>query len=157
MERGQENVPYPPQHVIAFIYLCLTIFNQTTGLHQKRVYTSLGTSFLWTPIVVCSCMYTFLWKQDPMRTPSHIGVRIGSHFNKNAYTSIHEQTTIEFGVRIMGRNNLNWCTPFFAVSLWTGLHQTGKGVGQFLIPPVPWIMHAYIILMYTWQTILSLC
>ena len=26
-------------------------------------------------------------------------------------------TTIEFGVRIEGRKNLNWCTPFFAVSL----------------------------------------
>ncbi len=68
------------------------------------------------PIVVCSCMYAFLWKWDPMRTPSHHGVRSGSHLNKNAY--MHEQATIKFGVRIVGRKNLNWCTPFFGVSLW---------------------------------------
>ena len=43
-----------------------------------------------------------------------LGVRIGSHFNKNGY--MHEKTTIEFCVRIVGRKNLNWCTPFFAVS-----------------------------------------
>ncbi len=60
-------------------------------------------------------MYAFLLKWDPMRTPSHLGERIGSHFNKNAY--MHEQTEIEFGVRIVGRKNLNWRTPFFAVSL----------------------------------------
>ncbi len=42
-------------------------------------------------------------------------VRIASHFNKNAY--MHEQTTIEFGVRIVNRKNLNRCTPFFGVSL----------------------------------------
>ena len=50
-----------------------------------------------------------------MRTPSHLSVRIGSYFNKNAH--MHEQTTIEFGVRIVGKKDLNWCTPFFAVSL----------------------------------------
>ena len=43
-------------------------------------------------IVVCSCMYVFLLKWDPMRTPRCDGVRIGSHFNKYAY--MHEQTTI---------------------------------------------------------------
>ena len=51
-----------------------------------------------------------------MRTPPFTGVRIGSHFNKNAY--MHEQTTIEFNVRIADRKNLNWCTPCSAVSLW---------------------------------------
>ena len=60
------------------------------------------------------CMH-FLWKWDPMRTPSHLGVGIGSHFNKNAY--MHQQTTIQFGVRIVGRKNLNCCTPFFGVRL----------------------------------------
>ncbi len=25
---------------------------------------------------------------------------------------MHEQTTIEFGVRIVGGKDLNWCTPF---------------------------------------------
>ncbi len=48
------------------------------------------------------------------------GVRIGSHFNKNAY--IHEQTTIEFGVRIVDRKNLNLCTPFSGVSQWFVMH-----------------------------------
>ena len=55
-----------------------------------------------------------IFKWDPMRTPVNGGVHIGSHFNKNAY--MHEQTTIEFGVRIVGKKNLNWCTPFSAVS-----------------------------------------
>ncbi len=49
-----------------------------------------------------------------MHTPSHLGVRIGSHFNKNAY--MHERTTIAFGIRIMGWKNLTcvhpfWCKP----------------------------------------------
>ncbi len=52
-------------------------------------------------IVSCSCMYAFLFKWDPMRTPRCDGVRIESHLNKNAY--MHEQETIEFGVRIVGR------------------------------------------------------
>ncbi len=43
------------------------------------------------------------------------GVHIGSYFNKNAY--MHKQTTREVGVRIVDRKNLNWCTPFSAVSL----------------------------------------
>ena len=43
-------------------------------------------------IVVCSCMYAFLLKLDPMRTPPFTGVRIGSHLNRNAF--MHEQTTI---------------------------------------------------------------
>ena len=49
-----------------------------------------------------------------MRTPMAGGVRIGAHFNTNAY--IHEETTIEFGVRISRRKYLNWCTPFSDVS-----------------------------------------
>ncbi len=40
------------------------------------------------------------------------GIHIGSHFHKNAY--MHEQT-IEFGVRIVGRKNLNGCTPFSGI------------------------------------------
>ncbi len=64
-------------------------------------------------MVVCSCINAFLFKWDPMRTPVNGGVRIGSH--KNAY--MHEQITIKFGVRIVGRKNLNWCTPFCGVSL----------------------------------------
>ncbi len=63
---------------------------------KKRVYTSLGFSLptMRTPdsIVVCSCMYAFLLKRDPMRTTRCDSVRIGSHFHKNAY--MHEQTTI---------------------------------------------------------------
>ncbi len=43
-------------------------------------------------IVVCSCMYAFLLKWDPMRTPPFTGVRIGSPINRNAF--MHEQTTI---------------------------------------------------------------
>ncbi len=54
-----------------------------------------------------------------MRTPMAGGVRIGAHFNTNAY--MHEQTTIGFGVRISGRKYLNWCTPFSDVSQWLGL------------------------------------
>ncbi len=50
-----------------------------------------------------------------MRTPLNGGVHIGSYFNKKLY--MHEQTTIEFDVRIMDRKNLNWCTPFSGVSL----------------------------------------
>ncbi len=50
-----------------------------------------------------------------MRTPVNGGVPIGSHFNKNTY--MHEQTTIEFGVRIVNRKNLNWWKPFSDVSL----------------------------------------
>ena len=50
-----------------------------------------------------------------MRTSPKIGVRIGSYFNKNAY--MHEQVTIQFGVHIVDRKNLNWCTPFLDVSL----------------------------------------
>ncbi len=38
---------------------------------------------------------------------------IGSHVHKNVY--MHEQITIEFGVRIGDRKNLNWCTPFVDV------------------------------------------
>ena len=34
-----------------------------------------------------------------------------------ALQELYEQTTMEFGVRIVGRKNLNWCTPFFYVSL----------------------------------------
>ncbi len=49
-----------------------------------------------------------------MRTSPKIGVRIGSYFNKNAY--MHEQVTIQFGVHIVDRKNLNWCTPFLDVS-----------------------------------------
>ncbi len=78
-----------------------------------------------------------------MRTPSHLGVRIGSHFNKNAY--MHEKTTIEFGVRIVGRKNLNWCTPFFAVSQWVGLKANTyesqgriQGRGEEGHGPAPW-------------------
>ncbi len=33
------------------------------------------------------------------------------------FYGMHEQTTIEFGVCIVGRKNLNWCTPFFGVSM----------------------------------------
>ena len=41
------------------------------------------------------------------------GVRIGAHFNKNAY--MHEQTTIRFGLRISGRKHINRCTPFLTI------------------------------------------
>ncbi len=37
-----------------------------------------------------------------MRTPPPIGVRIVAHFNTNAY--MHEQSTMEFGVRIVAGN-----------------------------------------------------
>ena len=50
-----------------------------------------------------------------MHTPVNGGVLIGSHFNKNAY--MHEQTAIQFGVRLVDRKNLNWCTTFSGVSL----------------------------------------
>ena len=56
----------------------------------------------------------FLFKWDLMRTPMNGGIRIGCHFNKNAY--LHDQTTIEFGVRFVDRKNLSWCTPFFGLS-----------------------------------------
>ncbi len=54
-----------------------------------------------------------------MRRPMASGVRIGAHFNTNAY--MHEQTTIGFGVRISGRKYLNWCTPFSDVSQCVGV------------------------------------
>ena len=93
------------------------------GLIYVNLKSKLSNRAIWALsfsqfIVVCSCMYAFLWKWDPMCTPSHLGVRIGSHFNKNAY--MHEQTTIEFGVRIVDRKNLNWCTPFFDVNMCEG-------------------------------------
>ncbi len=37
-----------------------------------------------------------------MRTPPPIGVRIVAHFNTNAY--MHDQSTMEFGVRIVAGN-----------------------------------------------------
>ena len=59
----------------------------------------------------------------PLMPPMAGGVRIGAHFNTNAYTYdvyMHEQTTTGFGVCISGRKYLNWCTPFSDVS--QGLH-----------------------------------
>ena len=58
-------------------------------------------------------MYAFLWKLDPMHTPSHFVVHIASHFNKNAY--MHEQITIEFGVQSMhcGQEESKLVYPFF--------------------------------------------
>ncbi len=94
-----------------------------TSLRQQRVYPSLGTSCSWIP-VVCSCMYAFLWKWDPMRTAPFIGVRSGSHLN----TLLVTQTLQWIGhachaplnrkcVRIRERKYLNRYTPLFDVSL----------------------------------------
>ncbi len=60
------------------------------GVHQFRFFLPA----MRTPnsIVICSWMYAFLLKCDPMRTPRCGGVRIGCDFHKNAY--MHEQTTI---------------------------------------------------------------
>ncbi len=85
------------------------------GVHQFRYFLLMNT-YCCLLMHVCIFMENIRWTNelDPMRTLSHLAVRIGSHLNKNAY--MHEQTTIEFGVRIVGRENLNWCIPFFAVS-----------------------------------------
>ena len=50
------------------------------GVHQFRFF--LPT--IRAPILLLSS-YAFLWNWDPMCTPSHLGVRIGCHFHKNAY------------------------------------------------------------------------
>ncbi len=54
-----------------------------------------------------------------------------SNFNKNAY--MHDQTTIEIGVRIVDRKNLNWCTPFSAVNLCATVLQHIEGPNLRLI------------------------
>ena len=67
------------------------------GVHQFRLF--LPTVRTPNSIVVCSCMYAFLLKWDPMCTPRCDGVRIGSHFHKDAY--MNEQTTISIHKEIV--------------------------------------------------------
>ncbi len=79
------------------------------GVHQFR---SLPPT-MRTPnsIVVCSCMYAFLLKWDPMYTPPFTGVRTGSHLNRNAF--LLEQTTICIHEAEVPKlvYNLFWCRP----------------------------------------------
>ncbi len=108
---------------------CVAVYFYSAGLQALLAEGIIDFEIMWkvlpalptmrTPnsIVVCSCMYAFLRKWHPMRAPRSDGVRIGSHFHKNAY--MHEQT-IEFDVRIVGRKNLNWCTPLSGVSQCVG-------------------------------------
>ncbi len=87
-----------------------------TGLHQKRVCTSLGISYS------CLLMHIFICIEMSSNTYTNArmaGVRIGAHFNSNAY--MHEETTTGFGTPISGRKYLNWCTPFSDESQWSGL------------------------------------
>ena len=83
-------------------------------VHQFRYFLQLMRTP--NPHIVCSCIYSFVLKWALMCTLAAGGVRIGAHFNSNAY--VHEETTIWFGVRISSRKYLNWCTPFSAVSQW---------------------------------------
>ena len=61
----------------------------TTSLQQKRVYTSLGSS--------CpQCVH-----------------QSGEEYQRIVYFPCF---VMDFGVRMLDRKDLNWCTPFFAVS-----------------------------------------
>ncbi len=87
-------------------------FTSEKGVHQFRYFLPLIRTP--NPIVICSWIYSYVLKWAPMCTPMAGCVHIGAHFNTNPY--MHEETTIEFGVRINGRKYLNWCTPFSDVS-----------------------------------------
>ncbi len=81
------------------------------GVHQFR-YILVIDSF-------CCLLMHVLLKRDPMLTPLHIGVHFGSNFmNFNKNEKMHKQTTIEFGIHIVGKMYLNWCTSFYGVSQW---------------------------------------
>ncbi len=74
------------------------------GVQQFRFF--LPTMHTPNSILVCSCMYAFLWKWHSMRTQRCDDVRIGSHFHKNAYYTC------------MSRQNRIWCTTFSGVRQW---------------------------------------
>ncbi len=64
---------------------------RSTSLHQKRLYTSLGSS--------CpTCVHQI--EAD------------------NQWFLLYPCFVMDFGVRILDRKNLNWCTSFFDVSQW---------------------------------------
>ena len=91
------------------------------GVHHFRFF--LPTMRASNSIVVCSCIYVFLLKWDPMRTPRCGGVRIGSHFHKNAY--MHEKTTIGIHREKVPKlvYTLFWCKPV----VWLGSESCYEG------------------------------
>ena len=90
--------------------------NHFTGLHQKkgvhhfRYFLLMNT---YCCLLMCVCIVIEMGSN--VCTIAPWCVHWTPCFNKKAY--MHEQTAIEFGVRIVGRKNLN---PFLCtVSLWS--------------------------------------
>ncbi len=79
------------------------------GVQKLRFF--LPTMRTPNSIVVYSCIYAFLLKWDPMRTPRCDGVHIGSHFHKNVY--MHELTTIGIHKEEVPKlvYTIFWCKP----------------------------------------------
>ncbi len=77
-------------YYIQSVYCQIHWLTAEKGVHQFRFF--LSTMHTPNSIFVCSCMYAFLLKWVPMRTPPFTGVCIGSHLNRTAF--MHEQTTI---------------------------------------------------------------
>ncbi len=91
------------------------ITGPTKGVHQLRYFLLMNT-YCCLLMHKCICI-----KWDPMRTPMNDGVRIGSHFHKNA--NMHEQTTISIHEKDQVHVYLNWCPPFVNVSLYYTVNQ----------------------------------
>ncbi len=72
-----------------------------TSLQQKRVYTSLGSS--------CPTCVHQSWEEYQ---------RIVLANMSKPYSEYFPCFVMDFGVRMLDRKDLNWCTPFFAVSQW---------------------------------------
>ncbi len=83
------------------------------GVHQFRFF--LPTMRTPNSIVVCWCMYAFLWKWHPMCTLTCDGVRIGSHFHKKLHTCMSlQQKNLVYALwaeepKLMYA--LSWCKP----------------------------------------------
>ncbi len=101
----------------------IMVSSGVTGLHQKRVFTSLGSSCpqcVHHILLLSAHAYMhFLLKWDPMRTPKCDGVHIGSHFHKNAY--MHELTTIGIHKEEVPKlvYTLFWCKPVVYIMVYT--------------------------------------
>ena len=59
---------------------------------------------------------------------------------------------LNFGVHIGDRKNLNWCTPFFAVSLWFRLQQFFTHVFRYIFVSVSTTMFIWMVFLPTYLT-----
>ncbi len=95
------------------------MFTPGKGVHQFRYFILVDT-------YCCLLMHNaFLFKWDPMGTLMngvvHALVHALDPISIKMHTCMHEQITMEFGVHIVDRKNLNWCIPLSGASLWSGL------------------------------------